>query len=198
MAICNNNSALLIVDMQNDFCPGGSLAVPDGDQIVPVINRVIEYCRLSRIPVIASRDCHPVETTHFINYGGLWPSHCVQGTSGADFHPDLQLLPDAMILSKGTDPESDDYSAFHAKDNKGSELAVILSTLGVSEIYVCGLATDYCVKETVLESLQRKFSVTLLIDAIKGVDIKPGDSEKAMEEMRLAGAQLTSSSDLIE
>ncbi|MEK7802764.1 MAG: isochorismatase family protein, partial [Deltaproteobacteria bacterium] len=148
------------------------------------------------LPIYASRDWHPEKTRHFKAYGGLWPPHCVQGTKGAEFHPDLKPAPSVIIITKGADPEEDSYSCFHAYDSEGKPFAKSLKEKGVKHLYVGGLATDYCVRATVLDALKAGFSVTLLIDAIKGVDIKPGDSAKALEEMEKAGADKTSLKDL--
>lgn len=182
------NSALIIVDVQNDFCPGGSLPVSEGDQVVPVLNRYIDIFIASGLPIFASRDWHPEKTSHFKNYGGIWPVHCVQQSSGAAFHPDLRLPPEAVVISKGMDPTKDDYSAFQAVDKTGRPLPAILKEMGISRIYVGGLATDYCVKATVLEGLKAGLTVILLRDASRGVDLQPGDSEKAVDEMRKSGA----------
>ncbi|OGX36498.1 MAG: nicotinamidase [Omnitrophica WOR_2 bacterium RIFCSPHIGHO2_02_FULL_50_17] len=184
----NLKSALLIVDVQNDFCPGGSLAVAGGDKVVPVLNKYIEAFSKRELPVIASRDWHPQKTKHFKEFGGLWPVHCAQNTKGAAFHPDLKLPAAAVIVSKGMDPDKDSYSAFQAFDEDGRSLADILSVRGVKELFVGGLATDYCVKASVLDALKH-FRVNLLMDAVKGVDIHPGDSQRAVEEMLKAGAR---------
>ncbi|KAF0219261.1 MAG: hypothetical protein FD174_2347 [Geobacteraceae bacterium] len=181
-------SALLIVDVQNDFCPGGSLPVPDGDRVVPVLNRYIDLFLKRDLPVFASRDWHPEKTSHFKVFGGIWPVHCVQGSFGARFHPDLELPSDAIVLSKGMDPRKDDYSAFQAVTGEGSPFPELLKLMGITKLYVGGLATDYCVKETVLEGLKAGLAVTLLEDASRGVDLSPGDSAKAVEQMIEAGA----------
>jgi nicotinamidase/pyrazinamidase len=182
--------ALLIVDVQIDFCPGGSLAVPEGDAIIPVINRYIELFRKKGLPVIASRDWHPPVTGHFRQFGGLWPPHCVQGSEGARFHPRLKLSADATVISKGMDPKKDDYSAFQAVTEQGAPLPDLLDELGIERLYIGGLATDYCVRASALEGLKQGFSVTLLKDAVKGVDLKPGDSARALRELAKAGAEL--------
>ena len=187
----NKDSALIIVDVQNDFCPGGSLPVPEGDRVVPVLNRYIGLFIASGLPIFASRDWHPEKTSHFKDYGGVWPVHCVQQTSGAAFHPELRLPPEAVVLSKGMDPTKDDYSAFQAVDKYGRPLPAILKEMEVAHIYVGGLATDYCVKATVLEGLKAGLTVSLLDDASRGVDLQPGDSEKAVMEMQDAGASVT-------
>lgn len=185
------HSALLIVDFQNDFCPGGALAVSKGDSVVSVLNEYIKFFKGSDLPVFASRDWHPEITKHFKDYGGLWPRHCVQGTKGAEFHSGLALPPDTTIISKGEDPDKDSYSAFQGSDQMARPLAVVLKAKGITHLYVGGLATDYCVKATVLDGMEKRFSVTILLDAVKGVDLNPGDSEKALDEMIKRGAEKT-------
>ncbi len=179
--------ALLVVDVQNDFCPGGALAVPHGDVIIPRVNRTIDQFVRRGLPVLATRDWHPPMTKHFKEFGGAWPPHCVQGTKGARFHPELRLPKDAVILSKGMDPEQDSYSGFQALNDGGRDLESVIHDLGIDELFLCGLATDYCVRATALDAQRRGMRVHVLEDAIEGVDLKPGDSEAAMEEMRTAG-----------
>lgn len=181
--------ALIIVDVQNDFCPGGALPVPDGDKIVSLLNRYIEKCQKGHFPIFATRDWHPEKTTHFNTWGGVWPPHCIQGTPGAEFHPDLKLPDDVIIVSKGMDFSEDSYSGFQGLDAGGIKLGDLLRQHSVGRLLVGGLATDYCVKHTVLDGLKEGFKVTLLEEAIRGVDIKPGDSERAIEEMVRAGAE---------
>jgi nicotinamidase/pyrazinamidase len=184
-------SALLIVDVQRDFCPGGSLAVAGGDEIIPIINRYIEVFQEKKLPVLASRDWHPPETVHFETGGGTWPDHCVQGTDGARFHSDLRLPDDLVVVSKGMHPGVDDsYSASQAVTDDGIKLHEFLRQQGISRIHVCGIATDHCVRATVLDALADGFAVTLLQDAIRGVDLNPGDSKRAMAEMISAGADI--------
>lgn len=189
-----NEKALLIVDVQNDFCPGGALAVAEGDRVVPVLNRYIEKFLKEDCPIFASRDWHPKKTRHFKDFGGKWPAHCVANTKGAEFHSKLKLPKETIILSKGMDPEKNSYSAFQAVDKEGKDLLRILKDLGVEELYVGGLATDYCVKFSVLDALKSGFKVKLLTDAIRGVNIKPKDSEHAIKEMLSKGAKLTKTS----
>ena len=184
------HSALLVVDMQIDFCPGGSLAVPGGDAIIPVINRYIEIFRAQGVPVIATRDWHPPVTSHFREFGGLWPSHCVQESEGARFHPALKLPEDVIIVSKGMDPSRDDYSSFRAILETGGFLQDLLKEKGVTKLFICGLATDYCVRETSLDALHAGLAVTVLKDAVRGVDLKADDSARALEEITTAGAVL--------
>ncbi|MFQ5897036.1 MAG: nicotinamidase [Candidatus Methylomirabilia bacterium] len=184
-----SRDALVIVDVQNDFCPGGSLAVPDGDQVVPVLNRYIQLFAALKAPIFASRDWHPPVTKHFKAYGGIWPPHCVQGTRGAEFSPDLRLPPETTVVSKGTDPDEDAYSCSQARDPEGTSFATALGRLGVRRLFVGGLATDYCVKATTLDALREGFQVVVLEDAIRAVELHPGDGAKAREEMNAAGAQ---------
>lgn len=180
--------ALVIVDVQNDFCPGGALPVPEGDRVVPALNAYIEKFQKAGLAVYASRDWHPEKTKHFKAFGGLWPPHCVQNTQGAEFHPDLELPKDTVILTKGEDPNEDSYSAFHARTKEKKPFAADLKEKGIEHLYVGGLATDYCVRATVLDGLKNGFKATLLMDAIKGVNIKPEDSAEAIQEMERGGA----------
>lgn len=180
--------ALVIVDVQNDFCPGGSLAVPEGDQVVPVLNRYARRFAEAGAPIFASRDWHPEKTTHFQAYGGVWPPHCVQGTRGAEFHPDLALPDGTIVVSKGMDPNADAYSCFQADDPNGMPFAAALGEKGAQRLFVGGLATDYCVKATVLDAAREGFQVVVLEDAIRAVNVNPGDGEKAIAEMEAAGA----------
>ena len=180
--------ALIIVDVQNDFCPGGALAVSGGDEVVPVLNRVIERFTEAGLPIFATRDWHPEKTNHFKIYGGIWPVHCVQGTRGAEFHAGLELGKDIVVVSAGMVPDEDGYSGFQAHDPSGARLAELLQRKGVERIIVGGLATDYCVKHTVLDGLKEGFKVLLLADAIRAVNLKPHDGELAIAEMVRAGA----------
>jgi nicotinamidase/pyrazinamidase len=187
--------ALVLVDVQNDFCPGGSLAVPEGDRVVPVLNRYITRFTTAGAAVFASRDWHPARTKHFQAYGGVWPPHCVQETSGAAFHAALALPRDASVVSKGMDPDQDAYSAFQAEDSRGRPFGSALTDRGVRRLYVGGLATDYCVKATVLDARRHGFEVLVLADGIRAVDVKPGDGERAVAEMQEAGARLITMED---
>ncbi|MCM8781165.1 MAG: bifunctional nicotinamidase/pyrazinamidase [Candidatus Omnitrophica bacterium] len=181
--------ALLIVDVQNDFCPGGALAVPEADKIIPNLNKYIKIFYKAKLPIFASRDWHPARTKHFKDFGGIWPVHCIQNTRGAAFHPKLKLPKDTIFLYKGMSDQKDSYSVFQAEDSRGTEFKKLLDLLGIRELYIGGLATDYCVKSSVLDALRYGFKVRLLIDAIKGVDLKPGDSVRAIEEMVKKGAK---------
>lgn len=181
--------ALLIVDVQNDFCPTGALAVPEGDKVVPPINKYIKIFNKNKAPILATRDWHPVRTKHFKDFGGVWPVHCVQNTPGAAFHPKLRLPKDAILLYKGMDTQKDAYSAFQAEDSAGTAMPKLLSLLGVKELYIAGLATDYCVRFSVRDAIKHGLKVKLLSDAVRGVNLKPGDSEKAIKEMVRRGAK---------
>lgn len=181
--------ALLIVDLQNDFCPKGRLPVEDGDKIVPQVNKYLKIFSKNKLPIFLSRDWHPKKTKHFKEFGGMWPRHCVQNSKGAEFHSNLKFPKEAIILSKGMDPEKDSYSAFQAVDQNGVEFLNLLKIFGIEELFVAGLATDYCVKWSVFDALKNGFKVKLLIDAIKGVNLKPDDSEKAIKEMLMLGAK---------
>jgi nicotinamidase/pyrazinamidase len=183
-----SSPALLVVDIQNDFCPGGTLAVPEGDRIIPKVNRTVSLFGRRRLPILFTRDWHPRETKHFKGFGGAWPPHCIQGTKGARFHPSLVVPKEAMILSKGMDPEQDSYSGFQATTDRGRDLESTLRELGVEELFIAGLATDYCVRATTLDAIRRGFRVHVLTDVIRGVDVKPGDSEAALRDMRAQGA----------
>jgi nicotinamidase/pyrazinamidase len=185
--------ALLIVDFQNDFCPGGALPVAEGDQIAVPVNELLNSFDL----VIATRDWHPRDHGSFVGVEvdptkwrgadppSIWPVHCVQGTPGAELYPGLDQAKVDIVIDKGQDPNSQGYSAF--QDTKLGEL---LRERGVERLFVTGLATDYCVKNSVLDALRLGFAVTLVEDAVRGVDVDPGDSERALEEMEAAGAQL--------
>ena len=182
-------NALILVDVQNDFCPGGALAVNAGDEIVPVLNCYIESFRKRGDAIFATRDWHPAQTRHFVSGGGIWPPHCVQGTRGAAFHPSLDLPGETILVSKGMSPDSDSYSGFDAATDGGTKLGEALRAAGVERVFIAGLATDYCVKHTVLDALREGFSVTVLADAIRGVDLHPDDSKRAIQEMVDAGAE---------
>lgn len=179
---------LLLVDPQNDFCPGGSLAVADGDAVMPVLSIWAAAAERAGIPVFVSRDWHPPRTSHFKEFGGVWPPHCVMGTHGAEFHPDLRLPPGATIVSKGMGESEDAYSAFQARDDSGTGLAILLQDSNVHHLYLGGLATDYCVRSSALDALTGGFQVTLVPDGIRAVNLQPTDGEQALAEMRAAGA----------
>jgi len=181
--------ALLVVDVQNDFADSeGSLAVDDGQAVIPVVNALVAEAPV----VVYSQDWHPPVTPHFATSGGTWPVHCVQGTWGAELHPDLVVGGD--VMRKGTSGE-DGYSAFTVRDPQtGSEttttLAATLRAAGVSSLVVVGLATDYCVRATALDGLALGWPVTVVREAVRAVDLKPGDGERALAELAAAGVVL--------
>ena len=182
--------ALLIVDVQNDFCPGGSLAVPGGDSVIGPLNGEIEKFLSQGNPIFASRDWHPRETNHFKTFGGIWPEHGFKETKGADSHPAPRLPQGVTIISKGARKDEDGFSAFQGKDDFDKSLLQILKDNGVKEITVGGLATDYCVKATVLDALKHGFKVRVLMDASRAVNLNAGDGRQALLEMNNAGAML--------
>jgi nicotinamidase/pyrazinamidase len=193
--------ALLIVDFQNDFTPGGALPVAHGDEVADPINAIADRFDF----VVATRDWHPADHGSFegvevepdkwqgLDPPGIWPVHCVQGTAGAELHPSLDRSKVDQVVDKAQDPNTQGYSAFH-----GGNLADVLREHGVDHVYVAGLATDYCVKNTVLDAVREGLRVTVVGDAIRGIDVKPGDSERAVEEMREAGADVVSSAELLQ
>jgi len=180
-----HGDALLIVDVQNDFCPGGALAVPAGDEVVPVLNRWIEEAGRSGIPIYASRDWHPLHHVSFNERGGPWPPHCVQETPGAAFHHELRLPPDALVVTKGYDVDTDSYSAFG-----GTDLEERLKRAGVRRIWIGGLTQDYCVRETAMDAIHAGFEVHVLVDATRAVNVNRDDGQRALEDMLHAGAIL--------
>lgn len=182
-------SALLAIDVQIDFLPGGALPVPTGNEVVPVMREYVRRFKAAGLPIIATRDWHPEKTKHFKEYGGQWPPHCVQGTHGAEFAPGLELPDDVVVTSAGVDPETQGYTCFEGQDEQGRPFEQTLRDRDIEHLYVGGLATDYCVRWTVLDALARGFQVTLLVDAIRGIDVNQGDSERAIAEMVAAGAK---------
>lgn len=186
-------TALIVVDVQNDFAhPEGSLYVSGGDTVVPLINAEVAKAQQHGAYVIYTADWHPASTPHFAKDGGIWPVHCVGDTWGAEFHPDLVVA--GPIVRKGVDGQ-DGYSGFATRDpstdrTEPTELAKLLRNAGVTTLVVAGLATDYCVKSTVLDALTEGFSVTLLTDAVRAVDLEAGDGDRAVAEIAAAGATL--------
>ncbi len=183
--------ALLVVDVQNDFLPGGSLAVPAGDAVIAPLNRVIEQFREAGLPIVATRDWHPPAHCSFQAQGGPWPPHCIAGSPGAAFAAGLRLPSDAVIIDKATAVDRDAYSGF-----EGTDLAARLRGAGVRRLFVGGLATDYCVLNTVRDALGEGLAVMLLGDAIRAVDVQPGDGDRAIAEMQSLGARLIDSTQL--
>jgi len=180
MKINLDTDALIMVDVQNDFCPGGALAVREGDSVVKPLNFAQKFFR----HIFATRDWHPEDHSSFMGRGGPWPPHCIQNTHGAKFHPDLEISR-AWVISKAFENDKDAYSGF-----QGTDLEARLKREGVKRAFVGGLATDYCVRATALDALNADFEVVLLEDAVRGVDIKPGDSEKAIDELKSKEASL--------
>jgi len=176
---------LLVVDVQNDFCPGGALAVSNGDKVVPVINGIIDRFDV----VVASKDWHPAQTVHF----SKWPPHCVQETPGAQFHQELAISKIDQIAIKGTGDRDDGYSAYEATN---IDLEQYLKTKGVDELFVAGLATDYCVRATALDAVKKGFKTSVIVDGVAAVNLRPGDGESALEEMRRAGVRFVESKDV--
>ncbi|MDA4115067.1 MAG: nicotinamidase [Thaumarchaeota archaeon] len=185
--------ALIVVDIQRDFCPGGSLPVADGDEIIPAVNELIGAFERAGLPVFFTRDWHPKNHVSFKASGGPWPPHCVQNTPGASFHPALVVPADAQVIDKGTLQAEDAYSGF-----QGTDLARKLRGLGVRQIYVAGLATDYCVKNTVLDGAAQGFETYVLTDCVRGVNLKRTDSATALRVMLSRGAKQTTSSRLLK
>ena len=176
--------ALLVIDMQLDFLPGGTLGVPDGDQVIAPINRLMQLFRTRGLPVFASRDWHPENHCSFAARGGPWPPHCVAGTEGAEFSPQLDLPPDALVVSKADSADVDAYSAF-----KDTGLAAQLRERGVRRVVVGGLATDYCVLNTVIDARDNGFEVIVVPEAMRAVDVAAGDGERALARMAELGAR---------
>ncbi len=175
--------ALLVADIQNDFLPGGALGVVHGDEVLPVLIRYMSSFSQRGLPVFVSRDWHPPNHCSFREQGGIWPTHCVAGSKGAEFHPDFRLPPSAIIISKATDPGKEAYSAF-----EGTDLDKRLREAGVRRLFIGGLATDYCGLNTVRDAVQHGYAVVLLVDGIRAVNLHPDDGRKAEEEMLRLGA----------
>ncbi len=184
------SDALLLVDVQNDFLEGGSLAVPCSNAILEVVNSYLALFTQGNLPIVATRDWHPKNHCSFVEHGGPWPAHCVAGTKGAAFSSQIDLPCASHIVSKADTSERDAYSGFEQ-----TGLAEDLQKLKVQRLFVCGLATDYCVLHTVVDGLKAGFEVVVLIDAIKAVDVQPGDGEKALAQMQEQGAQLATLQD---
>jgi nicotinamidase/pyrazinamidase len=189
-----HRAALLVVDLQSDFCAGGALPVPDADQVVNAMNRYISDAVGRGVTVYASRDWHPPVSSHFKTFGGPWPTHCVQGTDGARFHPNLCLPSTGITITKGERPDSSGYSAFEGHTPEGKPFLADLQERGIRHLYIGGLATDYCVRCSVLDALSAGLGVTVLEDAIAGVDAV--GTRRAIAEFRERGAQVVTGSDL--
>jgi nicotinamidase/pyrazinamidase len=176
--------ALLVIDFQNDFTPGGALAVPDGDAIAGAVNDLLDSGDFDL--VVATRDWHPADHGSFQAQGGPWPPHCVQGTHGAELHPSLPREKVDVIVDAGYRADLEGYSGFEE-----TNLEQVLRDHDVDQVTIVGLATDYCVRETAADALQEGFDVTIVRDAIRGIDVEPGDSERALEDLRAAGAEIS-------
>ena len=192
MAALRAGDALLVVDVQRDFLPGGRLAVPDGDAILAPLNACIARFAALDLPIFASRDWHPPDHCSFKSHGGSWPVHCVAGEPGAGFPDALHLPAGTDIVAKACHADRDAYSAFGETD-----LHPRLQARGVRRLFVAGLATDYCVLASVLDARARGYAVVVLQDAIAAVALQPGDGERALAQMRAAGAEFTTSAALL-
>ncbi|OUM98238.1 MAG: nicotinamidase [Firmicutes bacterium ZCTH02-B6] len=186
------DAALIVVDVQNDFCPGGALAVTDGDAVVPVLNDWIRRFAAAGRPVVYTQDWHPEDHCSFKEQGGIWPVHCVQGSPGADFHKDLVVQ--GAVFRKAFARDKEGYSGFDGRlSGEGDltaqpDLASWLRARGVRKVYVGGLATDYCVRATVLDAVRHGFQAVLIRSGSRAVNVSPGDEEKAVADMQAAGA----------
>jgi nicotinamidase/pyrazinamidase len=189
----DDRTALLVVDVQNDFAdPGGSLYVEGGEKVVPLVNREVDRARSAGAAVIYTRDWHPPETPHFEKHGGKWPVHCVRETWGAEYHPDLEVAGDQIRKATGWE---DGYSGFSVQrletgDVTSTGLEEQLHERGIERVVIVGLATDYCVKETGLDAVEKGFDATVLREAVRAVDVEPGDGERALEELEQAGVKV--------
>jgi nicotinamidase/pyrazinamidase len=204
-----NRVVAIGVDMQNDFCPGGALAVENGDTVVSPFNQIAAWTRSNNGQVAFTRDWHPEETRHFTDFGGIWPTHCVANTLGAALSADLEIKDEDTILDKGQSTEDDGYSGFEAQAIDGSMLHEVVQPADREKVAVLigGLATDYCVKATVLDACEvagqvnhanhsRKLSIFVVEDAIRAVEINPGDGELAINEMKQAGARFVNAQEV--
>jgi nicotinamidase/pyrazinamidase len=180
--------ALLVIDFQNDFTAGGPLAVPEGDEIACPVQRLAERFDF----ILATRDWHPPDHASFKTHGGPWPVHCVQGTHGADFHPAMKDIPLNAVVDVGKGRDDEGYSGFEKSD-----LASILREAHTEEVYVCGLATDYCVRASAIDACREGFDVTVVEDAVRAVEVNPGDGERAFSDMRAAGARIATSDEVL-
>ena len=206
------SAALLLIDLQNDFCPQGALAVPRGDEVIPVALQAVALAQRDGVPVIATQDWHPADHGSFASQSGgqigalgklnglpqvWWPDHCIQNTIGAAFHPMLRDTAFAFVVHKGSDATIDSYSAFFDNGQRAATaLHGWLQQHGITHLWLLGLATDYCVKFSVLDALRLGYAVTVIQDGCRGVDLAPGDSERALAEMQAAGATLSTLSEI--
>lgn len=189
-----NHTALILVDLQNDFCAGGALAVPEGDEIIEVVNQLMPLFPF----IVATQDWHPSDHQSFIEQGGVWPPHCVQNTRGAQLHPALKQTSIDGYFRKAFTADNDSYSGFDGVDETGRSLNERLKQKKIERLYVTGLATDYCVKYTALDALKNGYEVFLISDAMRAVNVKDGDGERALQELIGKGAHLISSRELLE
>lgn len=189
----NKTDALLVTDVQNDFLPKGSLPVPEGEEVIPVLNEYLNKFQKSGSNVLASRDWHPINHMSFKAQGGPWPPHCVQNTKGAQFHRDLKLPQNVTVISKATRPDHEAYSAFD-----GTNLAEELQKMGAKRFFIGGLATDYCIVNTVKDARKLGFETVVLMDAIRGIDVNPGDVDNAVDSMVEAGAEQATVENFVE
>jgi nicotinamidase/pyrazinamidase len=186
-------TALLVVDVQNDFAdPKGSLYVNGGEEVVPIINREIDRARAAGIPVVYTKDWHPAETPHFAKYGGRWPVHGVHDTWGAEFPPDLEVAGEVIHKAKGPEDGYSGFSVTHLPtgERRDTDLEQVLRDRDVNRVVIVGLTTDYCVKETALDAVRKKFATEVITEATRPVDAEPGDGERALHEIEQAGARL--------
>ena len=189
----NKDSALIVTDVQIDFCPGGALQVKDGDKIIPVLNKYIEIFEKEGLPVYYTRDWHPSNHCSFIGNGGIWPLHCLQGSKGAEFHPELKITSNACMIYKATNPEKEAYSTFEHTD-----LHENLKKQKIHMLYIGGLATDYCIKNSVIDACHLGYKVFVLMDGIKGVEVNPGESARALRMMKDVGSTFLQLNSLAE
>lgn len=193
MARYDNETALVVVDVQNDFADSqGSLYVQGGEDVVPFINHEVEEAKGAGALIIYTQDWHPPQTPHFEKFGGVWPVHCVMGTWGAELHPGLRV--EGEVVRKGSGGE-DGYSGFTVRDPQSGEqeatpLETLLRERGIEKVIVVGLATDYCVQATAADALGKGFQTAVLTEGVRGVDLQPGDSQRALEGLRSQGARI--------
>ena len=189
MKTFDSDAALVLVDIQNDFCPGGALPVPEGDEIVPIVNQLLPLFHWS----VATQDWHPPDHCSFRQQGGPWPPHCIQNTPGAELHSELDASRISLRIRKGFVKDREAYSGFDGVNGNGISLNDVLRQRGIATLYVAGLATEYCVRSTVLDGLRLGYKVFVVSDGMRAVDVHPGDGDRALQEMSAAGARLTTS-----
>ncbi|MBC7323552.1 MAG: nicotinamidase [Acetomicrobium sp.] len=190
MLSIKKKDALIIVDLQVDFCPGGNLPVPEGDEIVPIANKLVEHFERQEGQIVFSRDWHPDKHMSFKECGGPWPAHCVQNTRGAEFHHDLFIPPSAIVVSKATEPLKEAYSAFD-----GTRLSETLHEAGIERVFICGLATDVCVKSTALDAIKLGYDTYVIQDASRGITKE--SVEQSLKEMKNVGVKIIESRQIL-